>query len=108
MNAVVMDDAVVGEHSIIGALSFVPPGMRIPDRSLAVGSPVRVIKEVSEEMIAWKMKGTELYQKLPEDCARTLKAVEPLREVPKDRPKQERRYKTWQETLNSHEDRGDA
>mgnify|MGYP001824382755 CR=1 FL=1 len=104
MNSVVMDDAVVGEHSILGALTFVPPEMKIPARSLAVGSPARVVKEVSEEMIAWKTKGTELYQKLPEDCLKTLKAVEPLRERPKDRPKQERRYKTWHETLGSGEE----
>ena len=45
-------------------------------------------------MIAWKTKGTQLYQQLPADCFESLEAVEPLREIPKDRPTQEAFYKT--------------
>ena len=39
MNAVVMDRVVVNKNSIVGALSFVPEGMSIPERSIAVGNP---------------------------------------------------------------------
>lgn len=95
MNAVVMDNVKVGDHSIIGALSFVPEGMMIPERKIVVGNPAKMVKDVSDEMIAWKKKGTELYQQLPAELHATLKLVEPLREVPKDLPKQQDIYKTW-------------
>ncbi|MEM9327462.1 MAG: transferase hexapeptide repeat family protein [Bacteroidota bacterium] len=85
MNAVVMDNAVIGAESIIGALAFVKGEETIPKRSLVVGNPAKIVKEVSDDMIAWKTEGTRIYQQLPEDCHRTLQTVEPLREVPPDR-----------------------
>lgn len=95
MNAVVMDNVVIGDNSIIGALCFVPNGMQIPERKIVVGNPAKIIKEVSDEMIAWKIKGTQLYQQLPAELYATLKECEPLREIPADRPKQQDIYKTW-------------
>ena len=96
MNSVIMDNAVIGAESIIGALTFVKAKAAIPPRSLVVGNPGKVIKTVSDEMIAWKTKGTQLYQTLPGDCHATLKPVEPLREIPADRPRQEALYATWE------------
>ncbi|MCG8575380.1 MAG: transferase hexapeptide repeat family protein [Flavobacteriales bacterium] len=98
MNAVVMDDAVIGKESIIGALCFVPAKMEIAPRSIAVGNPAKVVKEVSDDMIKWKTAGTRLYQQLPQDCRDTLREVEPLREVEADRPSQESMYQTWNDT----------
>lgn len=95
MNAVVMDNVIIGDNCIIGALCFVPDGMEIPDRKVVVGNPAKIIKDVSDRMIEWKSKGTELYQKLPGELYSTLKPCEPLREVPKDLPKQQDIYKTW-------------
>ncbi|MBT8232792.1 MAG: transferase hexapeptide repeat family protein [Saprospiraceae bacterium] len=97
MNAVIMDDVEIGDESIVGALSFLKAKTIIPRRSLVVGNPGKVIKEVSDEMIAWKTKGTQLYQQLPGDCYDSLEAVSPLTEVPQDRPSQESLYKTWEE-----------
>ncbi len=97
MNTVIMDDAFIGDESIIGAMAFVKAKTQIPSRSLAVGNPAKVIKQVSDEMIAWKTAGTKLYQRLPADCHASLQAVEPLREIPEDRPKQEDFYKTLEE-----------
>lgn len=97
MNAVVMDDVVIGNECIIGALAFVPAKMELPPRSLAVGNPAKVVKQVSDDMIAWKTMGTKLYQKLPSECHATLKEVEPLREIEEGRPQQEDMYKTWEE-----------
>lgn len=94
MNTVIMDDAEIGDESIVGAMTFVKAETIIPKRSLVVGNPAKVIKEVSDEMIAWKTKGTELYQQLPRDCHESLREVEPLREIPKHRPKQEEIYQT--------------
>jgi len=96
MNSVIMDDAQIGENSIIGALTFVKAKTIIPARSLVVGNPGKVIKVLSDEMIAWKTKGTKLYQTLPKDCFDELAAVEALTEVPKDRPSQESLFETWE------------
>jgi carbonic anhydrase/acetyltransferase-like protein (isoleucine patch superfamily) len=95
MNAVVMDNAVVGAGCIVGALCFVPADMQIPDRKIVVGNPARILKDVSDERLAWKTAGTALYQQLPGQLYRSLKPCEPLREVPADRPKQETVYQTW-------------
>lgn len=101
MNSVIMDDVVIEDECIIGALCFVPANMQIPRRSLVVGNPAKIIKEVSDEMIAWKTKGTALYQALPAECYATLVACEPLREVEADRPSQEQLFKTWETIKNS-------
>jgi len=97
MNAVIMDNVEIGEECIIGALCFIPADTKIPRRSLVVGNPGKVIKTVSDEMIAWKTKGTQLYQSLPKELHQSLKPCEPLREIPPYRPKQESLYKTWKE-----------
>jgi phenylacetic acid degradation protein len=76
MNAVVMDDAEVGEESIVGALCFVPAEMKIPARKIAVGNPAKVIKDVSDDMAAWKTEGTALYQSLPKESQDMLKELE--------------------------------
>jgi carbonic anhydrase/acetyltransferase-like protein (isoleucine patch superfamily) len=101
MNSVIMDDVIMEAECIIGALCFVPAKMHLPKRSLVVGNPAKIIKEVSDEMIAWKTKGTALYQSLPQECHATLKACEPLREVEENRPKQEALFTTWEKIKNS-------
>ena len=96
MNAVIMDDVVVGKESIIGALAFVPAKMNIPARSLVVGNPAKIIKEVSDDMSDWKTDGTALYQQLPSDCHASLVSCEPLTEVEINRPTQQKTYFKWQ------------
>jgi len=96
MNAVIMDDVIIHKESIIGALSFVPAKMDIPERSLVVGNPAKIIKQVTDEMISWKTKGTALYQALPKECHETLKECEPLREIEENRPSQEKMFTTWE------------
>lgn len=95
MNAVVMDNVRVGDECIVGALCFLKEGMGIPPRKLVVGNPAKIIKDVSDEMIAWKSKGTGLYQSLPEQLRKTLKPCEPLREIPANRPPQSKMYESW-------------
>ena len=98
MNAVVMDNATVGAGSIVGALCFVPSEMQIPPRSVVVGNPAKVVKQVSDEMLAWKSEGTALYQALPARLRESLRPCEPLRELPPDRDRQQMSYRTWKET----------
>ncbi len=97
MNAVIMDDAEIGDECIVGALSFVRAETKIPNRKMVVGNPAVVIKDISDDMIVWKTQGTALYQKLPSELYESLKAVEPLREIPKNRPIQKTSYMTLQE-----------
>ncbi|HIN09402.1 MAG TPA: phenylacetic acid degradation protein PaaY [Phycisphaerales bacterium] len=87
MNAVVMDGAVIGENSFVAAMAFVKAGMEVPPNVLVSGCPAKVSKELSEEEIAWKSKGTKLYQLLAARHAETEKECEPLTEVEPDRPR---------------------
>jgi phenylacetic acid degradation protein len=103
MNAVIMDEAVIGDECIIGAMTFIAAKTIIPSRSLVVGNPGKIIKEVSDEMIAWKTKGTRLYQMLPGDCHDSLIACQPLQEMPALRPKQDILYKQWNALQQNNE-----
>ncbi len=85
MNAVVMDEAVVGESSIVAACAFVKAGMVIPPRSLAVGTPAKVLRQLTDAEIEWKMSGTRSYQELTLRSLRTLREVAPLAAVEADR-----------------------
>jgi phenylacetic acid degradation protein len=103
MNAVLMDDAVIGEDAIVGALCFVPTGMVVPDRKIVVGNPARIVKDVTDDMAAWKTEGTKLYQQHPNEChhsMRELSAEEFLSEekIPDEDPyegKQPALIDTW-------------
>lgn len=95
MNAVLMDRVELGNESIVGALSFVQEGAIIPARSLVVGNPARIIKEVTDEMLAWKAKGTALYQALANEMMTCSSPCDPLPELPVDRPGQKLLYETW-------------
>ena len=86
MNAVVMDDAQVGERSIVAACAFVPAGMQIPPRVLVAGVPARIKRELSEQEMAWKAAGTRTYQELAVRSLQTMREVEPLRSLPEHRP----------------------
>lgn len=95
MNAVIMDEAELGDECIVGALSFIKQGSVFPVRSLIAGNPAKIIKEVSDEMIAWKTEGTKLYQGLPQQCFDTLKPCEPLRKEGEQHSFSNNDYKPW-------------
>lgn len=86
MNAVIMDEVELGDESIVGALCFIKQGEKIPARSLVVGNPHKIIKQVSDEMMAWKTEGTKLYQQLPQQCFDTLQPCEPLQQPVEQKP----------------------
>ena len=81
MNAVIMDEVELGDESIVGALCFIRQGEKIPSRSLVVGNPAKIVRQVSDEMLDWKSRGTKIYQELPQQCYDTLRPCEPLREA---------------------------
>lgn len=98
MNAVVMDNVVLGDECIVGALSFIKADSIYEKRSLIVGNPAKKIKDVSDEMSAWKTEGTLLYQQLPAEMNVSWKTCEPLREIPQDRKEQLTKYQTWNQS----------
>jgi phenylacetic acid degradation protein len=100
MNAVIMDEVEIGNECVIGALSFVAAKSIIPTRSIIVGNPAKVVKDVSDEMLDWKTKGTSLYQALPIEMDSSWKACEPLKEIDNNRPSQESLYETWNDIKN--------
>jgi carbonic anhydrase/acetyltransferase-like protein (isoleucine patch superfamily) len=104
MNAVVMDNAVIGEGCIVGALCFVPESTEIPSRKVVVGNPARIVKDVSDEMLDWKTRGTALYQALPRQLHETLEPCHPLREAPEDLAPITVDYKTWKQTQQERQD----
>ncbi len=52
MGAVVMDGAVVGDEAIVGAGALVSPGMVVPPRTLVLGTPARVKRQLTDEEVA--------------------------------------------------------
>jgi phenylacetic acid degradation protein/carnitine operon protein CaiE len=96
MNAVIMDNVILGEGCIVGSLSFVKAGETFAGRSLIVGNPAKMVKQVTDEMLDWKKAGTKLYQQLPNQMKMEWELCEPLRENPINRPAQESLYQNWE------------
>jgi phenylacetic acid degradation protein len=78
MNAVVMDEAEIGEQAIVAASAFVRAGMKVPPRTLIAGVPGKVLRELSAQEIEWKHDGTRVYQALVPRCHASLREVTPL------------------------------
>lgn len=85
MNSVILDYAQIGENTIVGANSTVKAKAKIPANVLVVGSPAKVMRELEEQEIAWKKRGTEEYIRLTQRCLNSLVAVEPERELRQER-----------------------
>lgn len=98
MNAVVMDEVTVGANSIIGAMAFVKKGMQIPDYSLLAGAPAKIIKTLTDDDLKHKVLGTQKYQRLVRRSHDSLERVQPLRELPAERPRLTREQ-VWPEHL---------
>ena len=97
MNAVVMDNAIVGESSIVAAMSFIKAGMIVAPRSMVVGAPARVLRELKDDEIRWKTQGTAQYQELAVRSMQTMRAVDALTEVEENRKRIE-----WESSLPLH------
>lgn len=85
MNAVIMDDAVIGEDSFVAAMAFVKAGTEVPPRTLVGGIPAKVMRELTDDEIAWKSVGTRHYQHLARRYLATSAEVDPLTKVEPNR-----------------------
>jgi len=61
MGATLMDDAIIGAGSLIGAGALIPPNMHIPPKSLVVGMPGKIVREVREEEYEMILKRPQEY-----------------------------------------------
>ncbi|KAA3639239.1 MAG: transferase hexapeptide repeat family protein [Proteobacteria bacterium] len=78
IQTVIMDNAEIGAECIIGALSYVKPGFKAPDRSIVHGSPAEVKRAVKDHELEWKTRGTQVYQNLTERYLKSFRACQPL------------------------------
>lgn len=92
MNTVVMDDAVIGESAIVGAGAFVRARFIVPPRTLVLGSPARIVRELEQKEIDWKRMGTAQYHDLTRRSLVTMQLVDPLKQEEPDRKRIELHY----------------
>ena len=78
MNAVINDNAVIGESSIVAAMAFVKAGMVVPARTLVAGVPAKVVRELTDQELAWKIEGTQSYQELTKRSLATMVEADAL------------------------------
>ncbi|MEN9846463.1 MAG: hypothetical protein RIS36_1610 [Pseudomonadota bacterium] len=76
MGASVLDNAEVGEACIIGAHALVPKGMKIPPRSLVIGTPAQVVRSLTEDEIKSLTDSARGYQTLGATYASMLPKLE--------------------------------
>jgi len=72
INAVVLNGAKIGHHCVIGANALVTEGMEIPDYSLVIGSPAKVIKQIKPEQAQMLEKSATHYQQNAQRFANDL------------------------------------
>ena len=85
INAVVMDEAEIGEQAMVAACAFVPVGMRVAPRSLVAGIPAKVMRTMGTREIEWNADGTRAYHELTGRCLDSLRETRPLTQVEPDR-----------------------
>ena len=66
MRATVLNRAKIGKNCIIGACALVTEGMIIPDNSLAVGIPAKVVRQISEQQAQQLKSGALHYVEMAE------------------------------------------
>lgn len=64
MGAIILDDAEIGERCIVGAGSVVAPGTKVPPRSLALGVPAKVKRELTAQELEMLEESAESYYTL--------------------------------------------
>jgi phenylacetic acid degradation protein len=102
MNAVIMDNVQLGDECIVGALAFIKANEIIPARSVVVGNPAKIVKQVSDEMLQWKTEGTKLYQQLPAQMQQHCIPCNPLTAIPTEQQTTNTiNYTTWSNTQQS-------
>lgn len=88
MNAVILDNAIVGPENLVAALSLVKSDTETPPRSLVVGNPAKVVKTFEAHQVTWRNDGDGEYQKLARAALTDLVEASPLMAAGPDREAQ--------------------
>jgi carbonic anhydrase/acetyltransferase-like protein (isoleucine patch superfamily) len=67
MSATILDDAVIGKESIVGAGALVTKGKVFPPRSLIIGSPAKVVRELTDDEVAELYASAKRYVSFKKD-----------------------------------------
>jgi phenylacetic acid degradation protein len=87
IGAILLDLAMVGESSIVAAGALLKTNFSCPPRSLVIGNPAVVQRELNESELAWKIQATREYKKLTARCLESLQETRALPAVETDRPR---------------------
>lgn len=85
INAVVMDDAEIGQEAVVAACAFVPVGKHVAPRTMVAGIPAKVVRTLKDKEVHWYGQGTRVYHELTERCLESLRETQPLAAVEPDR-----------------------
>ncbi len=66
MGSIILNKATVGEYAMVAAGTVIPPGKTVPPRTLVMGNPMRIVRELTEEEIASNKKNALTYITLAE------------------------------------------
>ncbi len=77
MDSVILDHVEIGENSLVAAGSVVPPGKKFPPRSMIMGSPAKLIRELTEEEVQKYGNHYKVYSELASSyLTSTLKKID--------------------------------
>ena len=76
IGAIILNHAVIGKECLIGAGALVAEGKRIPDRSLVIGSPGRVVMELTDEDMERVRAGNHHYIEHIREYRENLKRID--------------------------------
>ena len=75
IGSIILNGAVIGKNSIVGANTLIPEGKTYPDRVLIVGSPGKVVRELSDEEVGRLSHAADHYVNNARRYRTTLKSV---------------------------------
>lgn len=67
MGSIILNGAEIGDYAMVAAGTLVPPGKKVPPRTLVMGSPMKIIRELSDEEIKANIDNAHHYIKLSKD-----------------------------------------
>ena len=75
MGSITLDNAIIEDEAVIAAGALVPPGMRVPSRSLVMGRPGKVVRQLTDADMAWVKGAGILYVEYAREFIDTMREV---------------------------------
>jgi len=67
MGSIILNGAEIGDHAMVAAGSIVPPGKKVPAKTLVMGSPIKIIRTLTDEEIQANIDNAKHYVSLSKD-----------------------------------------